>query len=245
MNEVQLFNFESHEVRSLLLNNEPWFVGKDVAEALGYSKARNAIATHIDSEDKKDAPIQGTLGGVQEMTVINESGLYSLVLSSKLPSAKKFKRWVTSEVLPALRKTGQYQVKELSGQELMAKALIEAQSVLAAKDKQIEQMKPKVVFADAVATSHTSILVGELAKILKQNGIEMGQKRLFAWLREKGYLIKRQGTDYNMPTQKAMDLGLFEIKEGSYVNGSGVNITTKTPKVTGKGQQYFINKFLQ
>lgn len=245
MNEVQLFNFESHEVRSLLLNNEPWFVGKDVAEALGYSKARNAIATHIDSEDKKDAPIQGTLGGVQEMTVINESGLYSLVLSSKLPSAKKFKRWVTSEVLPALRKTGQYQVKELSGQELMAKALIEAQSVLAAKDKQIQEMKPKVVFADAVATSHTSILVGELAKILKQNGIEMGQKRLFAWLREKGYLIKRQGTDYNMPTQKAMDLGLFEIKEGSYVNGSGVNITTKTPKVTGKGQQYFINKFLQ
>ena len=245
MNEVQLFNFESHEVRSLLLNNEPWFVGKDVAEALGYSKARNAIATHIDSEDKKDAPIQGTLGGVQEMTVINESGLYSLVLSSKLPSAKKFKRWVTSEVLPALRKTGQYQVKELSGQELMAKALIEAQSVLAAKDKQIEQMKPKVIFADAVATSHTSILVGELAKILKQNGIDMGQKRLFAWLREKGYLIKRQGTDYNMPTQKAMELGLFEIKEGSYVNGSGVNITTKTPKVTGKGQQYFINKFLQ
>lgn len=245
MNEVQLFNFESHEVRSLLLNNEPWFVGKDVAEALGYSKARNAIATHIDSEDKKDAPIQGTLGGVQEMTVINESGLYSLVLSSKLPSAKKFKRWVTSEVLPALRKTGNYQIKELSGQELMAKALIEAQSVLAAKDKVIEEMKPKVVFADAVATSHTSILVGELAKILKQNGIDMGQKRLFAWLREKGYLIKRQGTDYNMPTQKAMDLGLFEIKEGSYVNGSGVNITTKTPKVTGKGQQYFINKFLQ
>lgn len=245
MNEVQLFNFESHEVRSLLLNNEPWFVGKDVAKALGYSKARNAIATHIDSEDKKDAPIQGTLGGVQEMTIINESGLYSLVLSSKLPSAKKFKRWVTSEVLPALRKTGQYQVKELSGSELMAKALIEAQSVLAAKDKQIEEMKPKVVFADAVATSHTSILVGELAKILKQNGIDMGQKRLFAWLREKGYLIKRQGTDYNMPTQKAMDLGLFEIKEGSYVNGSGVNITTKTPKVTGKGQQYFINKFLQ
>lgn len=244
MNEVQLFNFENHEVRSLLLNNEPWFVGKDVAEALGYSKARNAIATHIDSEDKKDAPIQGTLGGVQEMTVINESGLYSLVLSSKLPSAKKFKRWVTSEVLPALRKTGQYQVKDLSGSELMARALIEAQNVLAAKDKVIEEMKPKVVFADAVATSHTSILVGELAKILKQNGIEMGQKRLFAWLREKGYLIKRQGTDYNMPTQKAMDLGLFEIKEGSYVNGSGVNITTKTPKVTGKGQQYFINKFL-
>ena len=246
MNEVQLFNFENHEVRSLLINSEPWFVGKDVASILGYKKPENAIANHVDDDDKTTTLIQGIGSNYKSKTmIINESGLYSLVLSSKLPSAKKFKRWVTSEVLPALRKTGQYQVKELSGSELMAKALIEAQSVLAAKDKQIEQMKPKVVFADAVATSHTSILVGELAKILKQNGIEMGQKRLFAWLREKGYLIKRQGTDYNMPTQKAMDLGLFEIKEGSYVNGSGVNITTKTPKVTGKGQQYFINKFLQ
>ena len=244
MNKLQVFNFENHEVRSLLLNNEPWFVGKDVAEVLGYERADNAIRNHIDKEDKLMHQISAS-GQNRNMTIINESGLYSLVLSSKLPSAKKFKRWVTSEVLPALRKTGQYQVKELSGSELMAKALIEAQSVLAAKDKQIEEMKPKALFADAVATSHTSILVGELAKILKQNGIDMGQKRLFAWLREKGYLIKRQGTDYNMPTQKAMELVLFEIKEGSYVNGSGVNITTKTPKITGKGQQYFINKFLQ
>lgn len=245
MNEVQLFNFENHEVRSLLINSEPWFVGKDVAEVLGYAKPLNAIAQHVDKDDSLKQGLTDSLGRQQKTIFVNESGLYALIFGSKLESAQKFKRWVTSEVLPALRKTGQYQVKELSGSELMAKALIEAQSVLAAKDKQIEQMKPKVVFADAVATSHTSILVGELAKILKQNGIEMGQKRLFAWLREKGYLIKRQGTDYNMPTQKAMDLGLFEIKEGSYVNGSGVNITTKTPKVTGKGQQYFINKFLQ
>lgn len=245
MNELQVFNNQEFgSVRTLTLNDEPWFVGKDVAKILGYVDTNKAIAMHVDEDDKlndKTALSLGQRGG----WFINESGLYSLILSSKLPSAKKFKRWVTSEVLPALRKTGQYQVKELSGQELMAKALIEAQSVLAAKDKQIEEMKPKALFADAVATSHTSILVGELAKILKQNGIDMGQKRLFAWLREKGYLIKRQGTDYNMPTQKAMDLGLFEIKEGSYVNGSGVNITTKTPKVTGKGQQYFINKFLQ
>ena len=246
MNEVQLFNFENHEVRSLLVNSEPWFVGRDVAEVLGYKKPENAITNHVDDDDKTTTLIQGIGSNYKSKTmIINESGLYCLVLSSKLPSAKKFKRWVTSEVLPALRKTGQYQVKELSGSELMARALIEAQNVLAAKDKVIEEMKPKVVFADAVATSHTSILVGELAKILKQNGIDMGQKRLFAWLREKGYLIKRQGTDYNMPTQKAMELGLFEIKEGSYVNGSGVNITTKTPKITGKGQQYFINKFLQ
>nr|WP_279067413.1 phage antirepressor KilAC domain-containing protein [Catenibacterium mitsuokai] len=248
MNELQVFkNQEFGSVRTLVIDNEPWFVGKDVAEALGYKNTKDALAKHVDSEDKEILKSQNaTLENIPNrgVTVVNESGLYSLVLSSKLPSAKKFKRWVTSEVLPALRKTGQYQVKELSGQELMAKALIEAQSVLAAKDKQIQEMKPKVVFADAVATSHTSILVGELAKILKQNGIDKGQKRLFAWLREKGYLIKRQGTDYNMPTQKAMELGLFEIKEGSYVNGSGVNITTKTPKVTGKGQQYFINKFL-
>ena len=248
MSEVQLFNFENHEVRSLLINSEPWFVGKDVAEVLGYSNVKTAIPKHVDEEDRKILSTQnGYLENIPNrgLTIVNESGLYSLIMGSKLESAKKFKRWVTSEVLPALRKTGQYQVKELSGSELMARALIEAQNVLAAKDKVIEEMKPKVVFADAVATSHTSILVGELAKILKQNGIDMGQKRLFAWLREKGYLIKRQGTDYNMPTQKAMDLGLFEIKEGSYVNGSGVNITTKTPKITGKGQQYFINKFLQ
>lgn len=245
MNEVQLFNFENHEVRSLLINSEPWFIGKDVADVLGYKNQNDALSKHVDGEDKDTIAIRDSIGRNRNTPIINESGLYCLVLSSKLPSAKKFKRWVTSEVLPALRKTGQYQVKELSGQELMAKALIEAQSVLAAKDKVIEEMKPKALFADAVATSHTSILVGELAKILKQNGIEMGQKRLFAWLRENGFLIKRKGTDYNMPTQKAMDLGLFEIKEGSYVNGSGVNITTKTPKVTGKGQQYFINKFLQ
>lgn len=247
MNELQTFkNQEFGSVRTLVINNEPWFIGKDVADVLGYKNQRDAISKHVDSEDKNTVAIHdGITRGNPNQTIINESGLYALIFGSKLESAQKFKRWVTSEVLPALRKTGQYQVKELSGQELMAKALIEAQSVLAAKDKQIEEMKPKVVFADAVATSHTSILVGELAKILKQNGIDMGQKRLFAWLREKGYLIKRQGTDYNMPTQKAMELGLFEIKEGSYVNGSGVNITTKTPKITGKGQQYFINKFLQ
>ena len=245
MNEVQVFNNQEFgSVRSLVINDEPWFIGKDVAEVLGYEDTNQAIRKNVDNEDKLTRLIDGS-GQKRNMTIINESGLYSLILSSKLPSAKKFKRWVTSEVLPALRKTGQYQVKELSGQELMAKALIEAQSVLAAKDKQIEEMKPKALFADAVATSHTSILVGELAKILKQNGIDMGQKRLFAWLRENGYLIKRKGTDYNMPTQKAMDLGLFEIKEGSYINGAGANITTKTPKVTGKGQQYFINKFLQ
>jgi anti-repressor protein len=251
MNEVQVFNFKDSEVRTLLINNEPYFVGKDVASILGYSNPRKALADHVDDEDKGVTKCD-TLGGVQELTVINESGLYSLVLSSKLPKAKEFKKWVTSEVLPSIRKHGAYMSadtleKALTSPDFLIKLATELKNEKekrAELENQNKQMKPKVVFADAVATSHTSILVGELAKILKQNGIEMGQKRLFAWLREKGYLIKRQGTDYNMPTQKAMDLGLFEIKEGSYVNGSGVNITTKTPKVTGKGQQYFINKFL-
>lgn len=187
MNELQVFkNQEFGSVRTLVINSEPWFVGKDVAEALGYDNPSKAIRVHVEEEDKRVGVqnvtpyIIDSLGRKQHPTFINESGLYALVFGSKLPSAKKFKRWVTSEVLPALRKTGQYQVKELSGQELMAKALIEAQNVLAAKDKQIEEMKPKALFADAVATSHTSILVGELAKILKQNGIDMGQKRLFA-----------------------------------------------------------------
>ena len=190
MNEVQLFNFENHEVRSLLLNNDPWFVGKDVADVLGYSNSRKAMADHVDDEDKEVLTSRNvTLENIPNrgITVVNESGLYSLILSSKLPSAKKFKRWVTSEVLPALRKTGQYQVKELSGSELMAKALIEAQNVLAAKDKQIEEMKPKALFADAVSASKGSISVGTLAKLLAQNGIAIGQNRLFAWLRDNNF----------------------------------------------------------
>lgn len=241
MNEVQLFNFESHEVRSLLINGEPWFVGKDVADVLGYQNASRDINRHVDEEDKQNYQ-NGTFDSPRGMTIINESGLYSLVLSSKLPSAKKFKRWVTSEVLPTLRKTGQYQVKELSGQELMAKALIEAQSVLAAKDKQIERMKPKALFADAVNDSETDILIGDLAKLIKQNGHDIGQKRLFAWMRDNGYLIK-SGSSRNMPTQRAMQLGLFRIKERTVNNPDGSVRITKTTKVTGKGQIYFVNKF--
>lgn len=243
MNELKIFkNQEFGSVRALVINNEPWFVANDTAKTLGYKSPRDAISKHVDDEDKGVAKCD-TLGGRQNIAIINESGLYSLILSSKLPSAKKFKRWVTSEVLPTLRKTGQYQVKPLSGQELMAKALIEAQSVLAAKDKQIEEMKPKAVFADAVATSHTSILVGDLAKLIKQNGYDIGQNRLFAWMKDNGYLIKG-GNRNNMPTQKSMELGLFEVKERTIANPDGSVRITRTPKVTGKGQQYFINKFL-
>lgn len=242
MNKIEVFsNDEFGRVRAMLINNEPWFVGKDVAEVLGYADQNKAIAMHVDDEDKlndKTALSLGQRGG----WFINESGLYSLILSSKLPTAKKFKHWVTSDVLPSIRKTGAYQ-KPLSRDQLIAQALIEAQAVIEEKDQRIKEMRPKEIFSDAVATSKTSILIGELAKLLKQNGIEIGQKRLFAWMRNNGYLMK-SGSSKNMPTQKAMQLGLFEIKEGSYINGNGDNITTKTTKVTGKGQIYFINKFL-
>lgn len=244
MNEVQLFNFENHEVRSLLINDEPYFVGKDVADVLGYSNSRKALNDHVDAEDKNTVTIRdGITRGNPNQTVINESGLYSLVLSSKLPSAKKFKRWVTSEVLPALRKTGQYQVKELSGQELMAKALIEAQSVLAAKDKQIEEMKPKALFADAVSASKGSISVGSLAKLLAQNGIAIGQNRLFAWLRDNNFLIK-DGKSKNVATQRYIDQGLFELKANVTFENGETKTHKPTTMVTGKGQRYFIDLFL-
>lgn len=254
MNKIKVFNNPSFgEIRTIVMNSEPWFVGKDVAEILEYAKARNAISAHVDPEDKKDAPIQGPLGGTQEMTIINESGLYSLILSSKLPTAKRFKRWVTSEVLPAIRRHGAYLTEQkveeiLTNPDTIIKLATQLKEEREAR-KQAEALneanRPKVIFAEAVSASKTSILVGELAKILRGNGIPIGQRRFFQWLRENGYLIKRKGTDYNMPTQRSMELGLFEIKEGSYVNGDGVNVITKTPKITGKGQNYFINKFLK
>lgn len=243
MNEVQLFNFENHEVRSLLINSEPWFVGKDVADVLGYKNQNDALSKHVDGEDKDTIAIRDSIGRNRNTPIINESGLYSLVLSSKLPSAKKFKRWVTSEVLPALRKTGQYQVKELSGQELMAKALIEAQSVLAAKDKQIEEMKPKALFADAVSASKGSISVGSLAKLLAQNGIAIGQNRLFAWLRDNNFLIK-DGKSKNVATQRYIDQGLFELKANVTFENGETKTHKPTTMVTGKGQRYFIDLFL-
>ncbi|MEY1631290.1 phage antirepressor KilAC domain-containing protein [Streptococcus pyogenes] len=244
----EIFNFKGQEVRTVTIDDEPYFVGKDVAEILGYAKARNAIASHVDDEDKKDAPIQGTLGGTQTMTIINESGLYSLILSSKLPQAKEFKRWVTSEVLPTIRKHGMYATDELLDNPDFAIATLqklkeerEAKKLLEA---QIEADRPKVLFADAVSASHTFILVGELAKLLKQNGVNIGATRLFTWLRKHGYLIKRNGRDWNMPTQKSVELGLIRVKETSITHSDGHITVSKTPLVTGKGQQYFINKFL-
>lgn len=243
MSELKIFNNEEFgKIRTVTIDNEPWFVGKDVAVILGYSNPQKALRDHVDEEDRTlndSFTVNGTKG-----ILINESGLYGLILSSKLPNAKKFKHWVTAEVLPVLRKTGRYNLQQPQGKELLALAVLEAQKTIEEQTAQIEEMKPKAIFADAVATSHTSILIGDLAKILKQNGVETGQKRLFEWLRENGYLSKRRGTEWNSPTQKSMNLGLFEVKETTAVNPDGSVRINKTTKVTGKGQQYFINKFL-
>jgi len=252
MSDIQIFtNASFGQVRVILIKNQPWFVGKDIAEILGYSNPQKAVRDHVDTDDKGMNEID-TPGGKQNMATINESGLYSLILGSKLPTAKKFKHWVTSEVLPQINHTGGYipSNENDSDEDIMAKALLIAHrkiklnnKTIAEKERQLQDQKPKVLFADSVQASTTSILVGELAKILKQNRIEIGQNRLFAWLRKNGYLISRKGTDYNMPTQRSMDLELFTIKETTIDHADGHISISKTPKVTGKGQIYFINKF--
>lgn len=248
MNELKLFNFESHEIRTLLINDEPYFVGKDVAKVLGYAKPENALAAHVDVEDKTTTLIQGIDSNYKtNATVINESGVYALIFGSKLPNAKKFKRWVTSEVLPQIRKSGAYLTDEKAydithNKSSLIDLLQQAADQLKEKDVVIERMKPKALFADAVNDSETDILIGDLAKLIKQNGHDIGQKRLFTWMRDNGYLIK-SGSSRNMPTQRAMQLGLFRIKERTVNNPDGSVRITKTTKVTGKGQIYFVNKF--
>ncbi|MDD7679654.1 MAG: phage antirepressor [Stecheria intestinalis] len=251
MNELQTFiNPDFGNIRVTIINNEPFFVGKDVAEDLGYTNSRKALSDHVDQEDK-GVTICDTLGGKQEMTVINESGVYALVFSSKLPKAKEFKRWVTSEVLPTIRKHGAYAtpatiesiIADPDNGIRLLQALKEEQEKRKALEAQNAEMKPKALFAEAVSASKSSILIGDLAKIIKQNGHEIGQKRLFCWLRDNGWLIKQKGASWNMPTQKSMEMGLFEIKESTFQNPDGSVRITKTPKVTGKGQVFFINKF--
>lgn len=247
----QLFDFKGQQVRTVTINDEPYFVGKDVATILGYSNTRDALVKHVDDEDKLPSQI-ATVGQNRNMTVINESGLYSLILSSKLPQAHEFKHWVTNEVLPTIRKHGAYMTPEKIEEALLnpdtiinlATQLKEEQEHRKRLQQENEVMKPKAIFADAVSTSSSSILVGQLAKILKQNGVEIGQNRLFAWLREHGYLGKR-GSNKNVPTQRAVAMGLFKTKETAVTHGDGHITIQITTKVTGKGQQYFINKFLK
>lgn len=212
MENLKIFeNEEFGKIRIVVIDNEPYFVGKDVASILGYSNVRDAIAKHVDEEDKGVAKCD-TLGGKQNFTVINESGLYALIFGSKLESAKQFKHWVTSEVLPSIRKTGTYGMQP-QGKELLALAVLEAQKIIEEQNQQIEEMKPKVQFADAITACDTSILIRDLAKLLRQNKVPTGEKRLYRWMRENGYIVK--GT--TQPTQRAMELGLFEVIERSIV----------------------------
>lgn len=239
-NIIQVFeNKEFGKVRTVEENGKVMFVASDVAKALGYSRPADAITAHCKGSVKHRLP---TNGGMQDLKIIPEGDVYRLVTHSKLPAAEKFESWVFDEVLPAIRKTGTYSIPKDYPSALRALAdQCECNQKLVAENK---AMKPKALFADAVKSSKTSILVGELAKLIRQNGVEIGEKRLFTWLRDNGYLMSRKCSDWNMPTQKSMELGLFEINERNAFNPDGSVRITKTPRVTGKGQTYFINKFL-
>lgn len=250
MNELQIFRSEDFgNIRIATANGEPWFVGKDVTDILGYTNPSKALADHVDDDDKLNNESLSSLGQ-RGGWLINESGLYSLILSSKMPNAKKFKHWVTSEVLPTIRKHGAYMNEQTLEQALTSPDFLIrlAQELKAEKEarqrleKQAAEDAPKVLFAKMVETAETSILIGDLAKFLKQNGINTGQNRLFEWMRGHGYLVKN-GASRNMPTQRAMEMGLFEVKESTTANPDGTIRLHRTTKVTGKGQVYFMKRF--
>ena len=251
MNDLQIFNNEKFgEIRTITKDDKTYFAGSDVAKALGYAIPHKAVQTHCKGVLKWNIP---TSSGNQDVLFITEGDVYRLIMKSKLPSAEKFEKWVMEEVLPSIRKNGGYIAGQetLSDEELLSKALMVAQrkideknNIIAMQDSRIQGMIPKEIFADAVSASHTSILVGDLAKLICQNGVQIGQKRLFEWLRENNFLIK-SGASRNMPKQRYVEQGLFEVKESNIQNPDGSVRITKTTKVTGKGQVYFVNKFLK
>lgn len=262
--EIQIFNNpEFGAIRTAGTSEEPIFCAADICRALGYNNGRDAIARHCDEGDvvKRDTPTQS---GIQHMTFVNESGMYALIFGSKLDAARKFKRWVTSEVLPTIRMHGAYATAETiedlianpdNGIKLL-EALREersrrireqeerkaAEAMVNRLEEEAIENKPKVIYADAVAGSKSSCLIGELAKMISQNGVNIGEKRLYAWLRENHYLCS-YGERYNLPYQKYIEQGLFTLKQNVFsVDGS--MRTRNTTKVTGKGQVYFVNKFI-
>ena len=252
MNELQIFNSEEFgEIRTITKDNEPMFCLADVCKALEISNVGN-VKQRLSEKGIHTADTP-TKGGLQKMIFINEANLYKTIFQSRKDSAERFTEWVTSEVLPSIRKNGGYIAGQetLSDEELRSKALMvakrkieEKNNIIAMQDSRIQGMIPKEIFADAVSASHTSILVGDLAKLICQNGVQIGQKRLFEWLRENNFLIK-SGASRNMPKQRYVEQGLFEVKESNIQNPDGSVRITKTTKVTGKGQVYFVNKFLK
>ncbi|KIL46193.1 phage antirepressor [Jeotgalibacillus campisalis] len=250
MNQITKI-FDGHQVRIIDQNDQHWFVAKDVCEVLDHSNHKVAVS-RLDEDEVRKVYLTDSLNRQQLTNVVNEAGLYSLVITSTRPQAKKFKRWITHEVIPTIRKHGAYATPEtldkmLADPDNMIKILTtlkEERSAREAAEQKIEQDRPKVVLAEALEISRDSILIRELALLLKQKGVEIGEKRLFAWLREKGYLSRKVGESYNLPTQKAMNMGLFEIKKGVRSGNGGAIRQTRTSKVTGRGQIYFVNKFL-
>lgn len=244
--QVIPFRFENTEVRVVEQDGQPWFVGKDICRALEIKNSKDALG-RLDKDGVGIADLTDALGRLQKTKIINEPALYELIFQSRVEGAKKFKHWVTREVLPSIRKHGGYMngQENMTPEELTLKAITWLQSKINEQQKQLDMQAPKVLFADSVATAKTSILVGELAKILTNNGYKTGQNRLFKQLRDTGYLSSRKGAQWNMPTQKSIDQGLFEIKESNHQQPDGTVRITLTPKVTGKGQQYFINKYLK
>lgn len=249
MNELKTFENERFgNVRVTMIDNEPWFVATDVCKALDVKNNRDAL-TRID-DDEKGVALTDTLGGTQEVTVVNESGLYSLILGSRKPEAKVFKRWVTHDVIPAIRKHGVYMTPDALEKALLSPdyllkvvtALKNETDKRKALEQQVERDKPKVILADAITESDDSVLVKTLATILKQNGYDIGQNRLFEQLRNEGFLVSRAGNSRNLPTQKSMDMGLFEVRESVIYSGRDTKVV-QTPYVTGKGQIYFVNKY--
>ena len=247
-NTLHVFtNTQFGQVRTIIQNDEPWFIGKDVAEILGYSNTRDALSKHVDEEDKNTVAIRDGISGNPNQVVINESGLYSLVFASKLPSAKQFKHWVTSDVLPTLRKHQVYATPEMAEKiiqdpdtiiRILQEIKSEREKRIAAEEKNRADA-PKVLFADSVAQAESDILIGELAKLLKQNGVKTGQNRLYDQLRKDGYIMKNS----TIPTQRAMEAGLFRVIERTIAQPNGTTRITATTKVTGKGQIYFVNKY--
>jgi anti-repressor protein len=250
-NELQIFSYEGNEIRTVHHNGKPWWVLKDVCGILELTDT-NKVAELLNSDELTQAKLMSD-GQAHQMYIVSESGLYNLILRSEKPEEKKFKRWITHEVLPTISKHGVYvtssKLEEIKNYPdawiTMLTALKEERTAKERLQFEATHNKPKVVFADAVSVSEGTILIRELAKILKGNGVEIGQNRLFEQLRQDGYLIKRKGTDYNAPTQRAMELGLFKVKETAITHSDGHVTISKTTKVTGKGQQYIINLFLR
>lgn len=241
MNEIQSFTSDQFgTVRAIRdENGEPMFVAKDVCAALNIAPT---AASRLD-EDEKGLRLTQTPGGEQNVLLVTEPGFYKLVMRSRKPEAKAFQRWVTHEVLPALRRDGGYMVaRDETPEQTMARAVLLAQATIDRQKSRIAELEPKALFADAVAASDGTCLVGELAKMMRQNGVEVGQNRLFAMLREDGYL-GNVGQNRNVPTQRAMDLGLFRIKETAVTHSDGHVTLSRTPKVTGKGQRYFLERY--